>query len=202
MNKSLKNTCLSLASAIGISMISALPASATPPSSCESATYVCTTDGYVGRDPYLYWKHGVQDAAGRWHNCTAYAAFKISLYSPYDAAYGRLGDATTWAVRAKAAGLLVSKLPMERDIAHWNYGHVAFVEEVVYNSGGELWYIVTTSDNASDKIANRVTRRSVLYPKNSNFPDNFISFPPNGNGGGGGSRPYYNLNSIPLGIGQ
>lgn len=202
MNKFLKNSALTLAGAVCMSVITSLPASAAPPSTCTSATYVCTTDGYVGRDPYGYWNSGVQDAAGRWHNCTAYAAFKISLYSPYNAAYGSLGDATTWAVRAKAAGLLVSNFPMERDIAQWNYGHVAFVEEVVYNSLGELWYIVTTSDNASVQLANRVTRRSVLYPKNSNFPDNFISFPPNGNGGGGGLRPYYNVNSTPVGSGQ
>ena len=202
MKKLLKLSALSFACAISMSIISALPATAAPPSNCTSATYVCTTDGYAGRDPYGYWNYGVKDAAGRWHNCTSYAAFKISLYSPYNSSYAHLGNATTWATRAEALGLLVSTFPMEGDIAHWDYGHVAFVEDVVYNSSGVLLYIVTTSDNASELVANRVTTRRVYYPRNSNYPDHFISFPQNGNAGGGSSRPNYNVYSTPIGIGN
>jgi len=105
--------------------------------------------------------------------------------TPYNANYGKLGDATTWASRARAFGLSVSSVPHASDIAQWNYGHVAFLEDVVYFASGRVAYIVTTSDNAGiTDIARRVTRRSVIYPSESDYPDNFISFPSYLSGGG------------------
>jgi hypothetical protein len=158
---------------------------ALPPSECVSASYSCTTNGYAGQDSYGYYKYSTLDAAGRKHNCTSYAAFQIGLMTPYNANYGKLGDATIWASRARAFGLSVSSVPHASDIAQWNYGHVAFVEDVVYFASGRVAYIVTTSDNAGiTDIAPRVTRRSVIYPSESDYPDNFISFPRYLSGGG------------------
>lgn len=162
-----------------------LPANAAPPSECVSSTYICTTNGYQGKDIYDYWTYGEQDAQLRWHNCTAYAAYQISLFTVRNDRYKELGMAKNWALRAPGLGLTVSTVPHWRDVAFWSSGHVAFVEDVVYFASGRVAYIVITEDNAGvDNPEWRLTKRRVLYPSSTSFPEKFISFPMISAGGG------------------
>ncbi len=184
---------------LGLGLVQfATPASAAVPSNCTSTGYACTSYGYAGIDPYGYWRYGAKDSAGRWHNCTSYVAYVLSLISPYDSRYAHFHDATKWDTDAAAIGIPISKTPEVWDVAQWNYGHVAFVEDVVYNSSGSVAYIVTTSDNYSTNPSNLVTTRRVYYPGTSAYPDNFLHFPviSSGGGGGGGGSGLVNLYSV------
>jgi surface antigen len=168
-----------------LAIAGATTAEAAPPTECVSSSYICTTNGYQGVDIYDYWTYGGQDAELRWHNCTAYAAYQISLFTVKNDKYKELGMAKYWASRAPGLGLKVSTIPRWRDIAFWSSGHVAFVEDVVYFASGRVAYIVITEDNAGvDNPAWRLTKRRVLYPSDSSFPDKFITFPAIASGGG------------------
>jgi hypothetical protein len=179
----------------GIStFLSSTPALAAVPANCTSYAYACTLFGYAGKDPYGYWAFGAQDKAGRWHNCTSYAAYVVSIISPYDAQYKKLGLAKYWAVRAPGLGLQVSKSPEILSIAQWDYGHVAVVEDIGYNSRGQVTYVVTSSDNYSENPVKLVTTRHVYYRSDANYPDNFIVFPA---WAGGGGTPPVAMISVP-----
>lgn len=152
---------------------------------CVSSAYSCASNGYSGTDPYGYYNFSSVDSSGRLHNCTSYAAYQLQWYTPYDSRYSGFGDASMWASRARNIGLTVGSVAHVGDVAQWNFGHVAFVEEVYYKSNGAVSYIVTTDDN----YGRQVTTRKILYPGISGviqYPDNFISFP---SFGGGGTRP-------------
>jgi hypothetical protein len=173
---------VSLVSALTV-ILSSTPALAAVPANCISSTYSCTSLGYAGYDPYGYWRFAALDADGRRHNCTSYAAYAMSELGPWNANYGKLGNASDWAERAATYGLRVSAIPTRYSIAQWNVdNHVGLVESVVYNASGTLSYIVVSSDN----WGRLVTTRVVYYRWSDGFPDNFIAFPLNG---GGGVRP-------------
>jgi CHAP domain protein len=101
-----------------------------------------------------------------WGNCTWYAYNRRPDIGSF------WGNASTWAVSARAAGYRVDQTPSVGAIAQWNayanqyiwgYGHVAIVESV--NSDGT----VTVSDmNYAGKL-NVVTTRTVPASSVSNY---------------------------------
>lgn len=162
--------------------------SATPSSSqvtCKSYSYDCQNWGYAGIDTYGYAGYSNTGTNGTKHNCTAYAAYMLDLVTPHDERWRFLGDASEWAVNAKAKGLQVGTTPHSRDIAQWNSGHVAFVEQVNMDFNGKLVSIVVTDDNRNSLVT---TTKVILAGSKTiglMFPDNFITFPKFAIGGGG-----------------
>jgi surface antigen len=152
---------------------------------CISNGYSCQSWGYRGADPYGYYHFSSTGSNGTKHNCTSYAAYMLGMFSPYDSRWGSLGDATTWASRAKNYGLPVGKIPHVGDIAQWNFGHVGSVEDVILGSNGAVISILVTDDNYNRDV----TTQKILYPGDTNssvpYPDNFITFPALTGGGGG-----------------
>jgi surface antigen len=178
-----------LATMLGMTLAiaGATTAEAAPPTECISSSYSCTTNGYEGEDTYNYHFSSKLDAWGRKHNCTAYAAYQIGLFTFRNPDYGNLGNADEWAANALRFKLNVSTTPHWRDIAFWSSkgGHVAFVEDVVYFASGRVAYIVITEDNAGvEHPERRLTKRRVLYPSDASYPEKFITFPAIIAGGG------------------
>lgn len=152
---------------------------------CVSSAYACQTWGYTGTDAYGYYHYSSVGANGTLHNCTSYAAYVLSYTTPYDARWGTLGDASTWASRARGYGLPVGNTPHVGDIAQWNFGHVAYVESVAKDASGHVTSLVVTDDN----YGRAVTTTKTIYVGSVGgaiaYPDNFITFPASGGGGKG-----------------
>ena len=72
-------------------------------------SYACTTGGYAGGDSWGYAPYGSVDGAGRRHNCTTYAAFKVAANG-----VGRPG----WSGNANA---LVNELGLMIDLVKHNF---------------------------------------------------------------------------------
>lgn len=168
--------------------------------SCTAITassYSCVSSyGYTGTDPYGVYQYGKKDSNGKWHNCTAYAAYRLSVANPYMPAISYFHDASAWASEAVSiVGATLSSTPKVGDVAWWGassgltFGHVAVVDSVSYNSSGGIVSIKVSDDNAG----RLVTTNRVLYPGTQTgtirYPDSFIRFPSFPTTGGGGSRP-------------
>jgi surface antigen len=140
-------------------------------------TYACTTGGYAGQNTWGYGgANASYDSAGRAHNCTLYAAFKLAALNVLQPSWS--GNADAWANKAFAAGTPVDQSPSVGSIAQWNAGtgHVAYVESVDPDGAG----ITITEDNY-------VPANAAYYPGgytgtvhltrvSSAWPDNFIHF--------------------------
>lgn len=131
-------------------------------------------------DPYGYYLSGSLINGG-WHNCTAYAAYMISITKMDDPNYNKLGNAIDWDTRAVQYGYPIGQVAHEGDIAQFDSGggHVAYVETVVYNSNGSVNYIVTSDDNV-----NGYTTAKKRFYGTASWPDLFISLPNLAAGGG------------------
>jgi surface antigen len=135
---------------------------------CVSSDYSCAGGGYSGSEPWGYYTaYGNRDAAGRLHNCTSYAAFRLAQNGA--AKPNWWGNADQWDERAAAAGARVDGIPAVGAIAQWNgpagsAGHVAYVEGV--DADG----IVTTDDNYSSMV----TTRYRIARTSPSWPDNFV----------------------------
>ena len=71
---------------------------------CSAADYHCAGGGYSGSEPWGYYTAwGSTDVAGRLHNCTSYAAFRLALNGV--ARPGWHGNANAWDELARAASL-------------------------------------------------------------------------------------------------
>jgi surface antigen len=156
---------------------------------CVSQSYACQSWGYTGTDNYGYFHFSSLGSNGTLHNCTAYVGYMLDFVTPYDSRWGTLGDASTWATRARGFGLQVGSVPHVGDIAQWNFGHVAFVEKVNRNSSGNVVSLIVTDDN----YGRMVTTSKTIYVGSTGgaiaFPDNFITFPAYSGGGGRGPNP-------------
>lgn len=168
--------------------------------SCTAVTansYSCVSNyGYTGTDPYGVYLYGKKDSNGKWHNSTAYAAFRLSVSNPYMPAISYFHDASAWAVEAVSlVGATLSSTPKVGDIAWWGtstglpFGHVAVVDSIALSSSDSIVSIKVSDDNAG----RLVTTNRVLYPGTQTgtirYPDGFIRFPSFPANGGGGSRP-------------
>jgi len=169
----------------------------TPNSICKDgidSSYHCVSAyGYKGIDSYGYYKFASTRTDGSYpHNCTAFAAYMLSLLNKYDSNISYLGDASEWDNNAyKVVGATVGSVPHVGDIANWDYyggpdGHVAFVESLITNSSGTVIGIVALDDGysarktAKTEIYKRDTSSGVL---NDGWPDHFLSFPKQPGGG-------------------
>lgn len=162
-----------------------------------TSSYACVTAfGYAGTDPYGLYKYGNKDSTGKWHNCTAYAAFRLSVSNPYMPAISYFHDASAWAKEAVSlVGATLNSTPKVGDVAWWGassgltFGHVAVVDSISVNSSGSIVSIKVSDDNAG----RLVTTNRVLYPGTQTgtirYPDSFIRFPSFSSNGGGGTRP-------------
>ena len=162
---------------------------------CKSSSYECQNWGYAGIDTYGYSGYSHTATNGTKHNCTAYAAYMLDLITPHDDRWRYLGDASAWATNARAKGLQVGTTPHTRDVAQWNSGHVAFVEQVNMDSNGKVVSIVVTDDNLNTLVT---TAKVILAGSTTvglTFPDNFITFP-KFVAGGGGKPPYITTNPL------
>lgn len=171
--------------ALAISICGAAPsalAASTSTEACVSSSYGCTTDSYSGSEMFYSGSY-LPSTLG--HNCTVYAAYKMSLYKVFNARYRNLGDASNWAISAALIpGVVVSHAPHVNDVAQWNWGHVGWVESVTTNTSGVVTGIIVTDDN----FGRNVTTRKLLYvggnQGSATWPDNFITFPALGSGSG------------------
>ncbi len=86
------------------------------------------TWGYKGgrgfRDPWGY----------DLRNCTSYVAWRVSKELGVN--IPGWGNAENWSAAARSAGYRVDNFPEPGDIAQWDSGHVAFVEEVIKQADG------------------------------------------------------------------
>lgn len=162
-----------------------------------TSSYSCVSNyGYTGTDTYGVYRYGKRDSNGKWHNCTAYAAYRLSMANPYMPAISNFHDASAWANEAVSlVGATLSSTPKIGDVAWWGsssglpFGHVAVVDSIAYNTTGSILSIKVSDDNA----LRLVTTNRVLYPGTQTgtirYPDSFIRFPSFPANGGGGSRP-------------
>jgi surface antigen len=171
-------------------------------------SYSCVADwGYVGEDPYNVDQFSEGEGNEPKHGCTSFAAYMISLFSPWMPAISHFDSAQYWDTQASSrTPAALSVVPHVGDIAQWNakgnltLGHVAYVMSVVRNSSGKLLHIDVADDNGTRKI----TTQRRLYPGvqtgTIRWPDNFITFPKTltASGGGGGGGTLINMQSFPL----
>ena len=141
---------------------------------CVASDYSCTNGGYQGSEPWGYYTtYGSIDAAGRRHNCTTYAAFRLAQNGVPKPSWS--ANAINWASKASATGVPVNHTPAVGAIAQWTsggggFGHVAYVESV--DSGG----IVITDDNFSTDVRYMLTHRWRIAVGSPSWPDNFLHF--------------------------
>ena len=152
---------------------------------CRKYDFSCTLNSYSGWDPYNYFTYVKAGSDGSHHNCTSYAAYMLSLNSPYNEHYFHFHDAQFWDNDAVYYGIPVGTEPHVRDIAQWESNHVAYVEEVHYNSYGNVSWIITSDDNASTPGVTTRQKIYVLGFGGLGWPDHFIYFPNNVSGSGG-----------------
>ncbi len=104
------------------------------------------------------------------HNCTNYAAYRLTKNGVARPSYN-LGGAKTWAERAKAHGVPVTKTPARGSIGVWDgKNHLVYVEEV--GNG----YLITKEDNYPGYWSKGMFRTLKVYPGDRNYPQRFIHF--------------------------
>lgn len=128
--------------------------------------------GYRGQSTWGY----PVDSHG--NNCTNYAAFRLNQTGRANP--GNLGNASSWAVNARAKGLTVfpgAQTPQVGDVAQWNYGHVAYVEWV--SADGTQFAVSETGWgplNGFPSMSGRGIFGGGGRHNESAWPDNFIRF--------------------------
>ncbi|MEI7419304.1 MAG: CHAP domain-containing protein [Actinomycetes bacterium] len=162
----------------------------------DSSYHCVSAYGYTGIDSYGYYKFSSYRPDGSYpHNCTAFAAYMLSIFNVYDRNISLLGNASEWDNNAyKVQGSIVGITPHVGDIANWDYyggtaGHVAFVQSLINNSSGTVIGIVA----ADDGFTSRKTALTEIYRRNTangnpndGWPDHFLTFLRQPNGGGPG----------------
>lgn len=119
----------------------------------------CDTSGYAAEMHTMHW--GMY--AG--HNCTNYVAYRLGENGVKQPSY-RLGNADTWAPRAKANGVLVDSRPAVGAVGAWpGRRHVLYVEEV--GNG----YLIVSEDAWGGSY-----RKLKVYPGDNSYPTQFIHF--------------------------
>ncbi len=182
----------------------------------EYDSYRCVAGyGYKGNDPYGLSNYSiVNNVDGTRHGCTSFAAFMLSINNPWISGLSHFDAARSWAHDAvtKTTGAVVDHDPSAGDIAQWgsptdqDLGHVAYVEEVLVNTNGVAVGIVVADDNGGRR--DLTTRKTIMKSAPTQaltWPDNFITFPSFGAGGGstsgggagaGGSKNGWLMTSI------
>lgn len=145
------------------------------------------SSGLAGKDDYGPWYAGLPDMVKSerydpngfaWRQCTSYAAFAVRTYSSHKdfnnwwRQDGNFGNANTWHLAARKAGIRVDHSPAvgavaQRTTGQW--GHVAYVVEV--NDDGSF---VVNEYNRND--TREFSSRTARVGKGSSDFDNFLHF--------------------------
>ncbi|MGZ5369599.1 MAG: CHAP domain-containing protein [Aeromicrobium sp.] len=104
------------------------------------------------------------------HNCTNYAAYRLGKNGVKRPAYS-LGNASTWASRAKSHGVVVDSKPAVGAIGAWaGRNHVVYVEAV--GAG----YLITSEDNYPGYYPKGMFRKIKVFKGERAYPTQFIHF--------------------------
>lgn len=104
------------------------------------------------------------------HNCTNYGAYRLIRNGVARPSYN-LGNASTWAARAKANGVIVDAKPSVGAIGSWaGRNHLVYVEAV--GPG----YLITSEDNYPGYYPKGMYRKIKVLPGESAYPTQFIHF--------------------------
>lgn len=130
------------------------------------------------------WLEGPIDPYGfRKANCTSYAAYMLNAVygTSFDNGYGGVGwhDGKNWDDAARSVGIAVDDYPLPGDVAYWNdgtWGHVAWVEKVLYDSNGNATGVKISEYNYNPlcQLSSRSQNETTLNIGNSDYPDGFI----------------------------
>ncbi|HUP99497.1 MAG TPA: CHAP domain-containing protein, partial [Aeromicrobium sp.] len=94
-------------------------------------TYACDP-GWAVNMMFMHWR------MYRGHNCTNYVAWRLTRDGVAEPAY-RLGNAISWASRAKSHGVPVNTTPAAGAVGTWSgRNHVVYVEQV-----GPGWLVIS-----------------------------------------------------------
>lgn len=120
--------------------------------------------GYAANMSKSYW--GMYGG----HNCTNYAAYRLSTNGVPRPGYN-LGSANTWAARAKANKVPVDKTPARGSVGVWSgKNHLVYVETV--GKG----YLIIKEDNYRGYWPKGLFRTLKVYPGDASYPQQFIHF--------------------------
>ena len=104
------------------------------------------------------------------HNCTNYGAYRLIMNGVARPSYN-LGNASTWAARAKANGVIVDTNPSVGAIGGWaGKNHLVYVEEV--GPG----YLITSEDNYPGYYPKGMYRKIKVTEGESAYPTQFLHF--------------------------
>lgn len=104
------------------------------------------------------------------HNCTNFGAYRLIKNGVARPSYN-LGNADTWATRAKAHGIRVDTKPVAGSIGVWpGKNHLVYVELV--GNG----YLITSEDNYPGYYPKGKYRKVKVVPGESAYPKQFIHF--------------------------
>ncbi len=121
----------------------------------------CDTSGFADHMHKSYWR------AYAGHNCTNYAAYRMSIAgvpTPKD----KMGNASEWVASAKKLGYTVNTTPAVGAVAAWkaSQNHVGYVEEV-----GKGYLVISDSSYSA-----KVFKRYRVNTTDSWYPSEFIHF--------------------------
>lgn len=136
-----------------------------------------TTSGCVEtchEDPWYFCKN----------NCTSYVAYVLNEVHgiPFNNSYrgASWSHGKTWDDAARSAGISFDKYPLPGDVAQWNnlssYGHVAWVEKVIFNSNGNVTGIKISEYNYDPacQLSVRSKNETTISVGSSSYPNYFI----------------------------
>lgn len=120
-------------------------------------------------------------------NCTSYVAHRLNLaglkFSNSSFGVPRWGNAYEWDDAAERAEIIVSTTPKKGSVAQWDeseignpitsVGHVAYVDDVKYNSDGTVKSIDISQYNITK---NAYSDKKDLKPGDDGYPPRFIQF--------------------------
>jgi len=102
----------------------------------------------------------------RGHNCTNYVAWRLTRDGVQEPDY-LLGNARSWADRAKRHGVPVNSTPQVGAVGTWSgRNHVVYIEQV-----GPGWLLMT-----EDSWSSKRYRRYIVHAGERNYPTTFIHF--------------------------
>jgi hypothetical protein len=140
------------------------------PSAAHAETTLCSGKSFdetMKCDPgwavnmmFMHWR------MYRGHNCTNYVAWRLTRDGVQEPDY-LLGNARSWADRAKRHGVPVNATPQVGAVGTWSgRNHVTYVEQVAPG-----WLLLT-----EDSWSSKRYRRYIVYKGERNYPTTFIHF--------------------------
>lgn len=120
--------------------------------------------GWAANMPFMHWRmYGG-------HNCTNYVAYRLGRDGVAEPPY-LLGNANTWASRAKAHGVRVDSTPEVGAVGAWpGRNHIVYVEEV--GPG----YLITSEDNFPGYYPKGMYRKIKVLKGERAYPTQYIHF--------------------------